>query len=119
MALHEALKECGDLLWATAATGGGRLRLLPENIDAFASAFASSRPPFPTGPPPAELVLDVEAPLSALTLGLLDDLDRLEPYGAENRRPLFLAGGLQVQGEPRKVGGGERHLEFPRAQRPT
>jgi single-stranded-DNA-specific exonuclease len=56
--------------------------------------------------------LDAEAPLSALTSGLLRDLDRLEPYGAANRRPLFLLGGLQVQGTPRKVGGGERHLSF-------
>jgi single-stranded-DNA-specific exonuclease len=50
--------------------------------------------------------------LSALTMGLLRDLDRLEPYGAANRRPMFLLGGLQVQGTPRKVGGGERHLSF-------
>ena len=69
---------------------------------------------FPDGPRPAPLVLDAEAPLSALTMGLLRDLDRLEPYGADNRRPLFLAGGLEVKGEPRKVGGGERHLMFPR-----
>ncbi len=48
----------------------------------------------------------------ALTLGLLTGLDRLEPYGAENRRPLFLTGPLEIQGEPRKVGQGERHLSF-------
>jgi single-stranded-DNA-specific exonuclease len=47
-----------------------------------------------------------------LTPGLLADLDRLEPYGSENRPPLFLAGGLEVTGEPRKVGQGERHLSF-------
>ena len=57
--------------------------------------------------------------MSALTLGLLADLDRLEPYGAENRRPLFLAGGLQVKGEPRKVGKGERHLSFRVRQQGT
>ena len=57
-------------------------------------------------------MIDAEVPLSTLTLGLLKDLDRLEPYGAENRRPLFLAAGLQVEGEPKKVGGGERHFSF-------
>ena len=76
---------------------------------AFAQVTAARRP---EGPRPAELILDAETPLSALTFGLLRDLDRLEPYGAGNRRPLFLAGGLQVEGEPRKVGGGERHLMF-------
>jgi single-stranded-DNA-specific exonuclease len=113
-ALHEALKACDDLLLGhgghPAAAG---FRLHPNRIDAFRERFcevtAARRP---GGPQPAELVLDAEAPLSALTLGLVKDLDRLEPYGAGNRRPLFLAAGLEVVGEPRKVGGGERHLSF-------
>src|SRR5262249_10523667 len=42
----------------------------------------------------------------------LRELDRLEPYGSENRRPLYLAGELQVVDAPRKVGTGERHLSF-------
>jgi single-stranded-DNA-specific exonuclease len=113
-ALHEALKACDGLLVGhgghPAAAG---FRLLPEHINAFRERFcaitAANRP---DGPVPTELVLDAEAPLSALTMGLLRDLDRLEPYGAANRRPMFLLGGLQVQGTPRKVGGGERHLSF-------
>jgi single-stranded-DNA-specific exonuclease len=113
-ALHEALKACDGLLVGhgghPAAAG---FRLLPEHIEAFRERFcaitAANRP---AGPVPTELVLDAEAPLSALTMGLLRDLDRLEPYGAANRRPMFLLGGLQVQGTPRKVGGGERHLSF-------
>jgi single-stranded-DNA-specific exonuclease len=114
VALHEALKACGELLvghGGHAAAAGFRLR--PENVPAFRECFcAYVASLFPAGVPSPELVLDAEAPLSALTLGLVDDLDRLEPYGAENRRPVFLAGGLQVQGEPRKVGQGERHLSF-------
>jgi single-stranded-DNA-specific exonuclease len=51
-------------------------------------------------------------PLASLTPGLLAALRQLEPYGAANPQPLFLAGGLQVVGTPRKVGGGERHLSF-------
>ena len=45
-------------------------------------------------------------------MNLVDDLDRLEPYGAENPEPLFLAGGLEVVGEPRKIGQGQRTLSF-------
>src|SRR5207248_4035843 len=68
---------------------------------------------FPAGGPPAPaLILDAEAPLSALTPGLLRDLDRLEPYGAENRKPMFLGGNLEVVGEPRRVGTPDRHLSF-------
>ena len=63
-------------------------------------------------PPTPALVLDAEVPLSALTFGLLDELDKLEPYGADNPRPKFLATGLTVEGVPRRIGTGERHLSF-------
>jgi single-stranded-DNA-specific exonuclease len=119
--LHEALRACGDLLLGHgghhAAAG---FRLLPENVDSFRERFcAHVAGYFPGGPPPPALTLDAEVPLAALTFGLVDDLDRLEPYGAENRRPLFLTGGLEVAGQPRKVGGGERHLSFRVRQQGT
>jgi single-stranded-DNA-specific exonuclease len=119
--LHEALGACDDLLLSHgghAAAAG--FRVLPENIDAFRARLCEHiAARFPDGPPPPALVLDAEVPLSMLTTGLLADLDRLEPYGSENRRPLFLAGGLQIKGEPRKVGGGERHLSFRVEQQGT
>ena len=64
-------------------------------------------------------MIDAEVPLSALTLGLVNELDRLEPCGNENHRPIFLAGPLQVVGSPRRVGGGERHLQFQVRQQGT
>jgi single-stranded-DNA-specific exonuclease len=113
-ALHEALRACDDLLLGHGghhAAAGFRVR--PEHVDAFRERFCTyAAGCFPGGPPAPTLVLDAEVPFGALTYGLLDDLDRLEPYGAENRRPLFLAGDLQVVGKPRKVGNGERHLSF-------
>jgi single-stranded-DNA-specific exonuclease len=113
-ALNEALKVCGDLLRShgghPAAAG---LRIDPGHIDAFRERFCRlAAEQFPAGPKSPVLVLDAEAPLAALTPGLVRALDRLEPYGADNRRPLFLAGDLQVVGEPRKVGKTERHLSF-------
>jgi single-stranded-DNA-specific exonuclease len=118
--LHEALKACSDLLvghGGHAQAAGFRLR--PENLPAFRERFAECvARAYPEGVPSPELELDAEAPLSALTLGLIDDLNRLEPYGAENRRPLFLAGDLRINGEPRKVGQGERHLSFRVSQGP-
>jgi single-stranded-DNA-specific exonuclease len=112
--LHEALRACDDLLLSHGghhAAAGFRIRA--ENIDVFRERFcAEMRKHFPDGTPAPTLILDAELPLSALTFGLLEGLDRLEPYGADNRRPMFLAGGLEVVGEPKKVGNGERHLSF-------
>jgi len=112
--LHEALRACTDHL----LTHGGHhmaagFRLHADRIDGFREAFiAHAARQFPTGPPAPRLTLDAETPLSSLTLGLLHDIDRLEPYGSANARPIFLAGGLQIIGPPRKMGNGERHLNF-------
>ncbi len=113
-ALNEALHACRDLL---VGYGGHPMaagfRLLPSRIGAFRDRICEyTQQHYPAGLPAPSLVLDAEAPLSSMTLGLLKELDRLEPYGAENRRPLFLAGPVELQGEPRKVGQGGRHLSF-------
>src|SRR5439155_203056 len=113
-ALHEALRHCSDHLLSHgghAAAAG--FRIAPDRIDTFREHFcAYAARHFPAGPPAPALVLDAELPLSALTPGLLAQIDRLEPYGAQNPRPKFLAADLEVVGEPRRIGGGERHLTF-------
>jgi single-stranded-DNA-specific exonuclease len=113
--LHEALKACDDLLvghGGHAMAVGAKIR--PKDIDAFRERFqAYAAQHFPAGtPPPPRLRLDAEVPLSALTPGLLRDLDKLEPYGADNPRPRFLAGNLEIVGDPRRIGKDERHLNF-------
>jgi single-stranded-DNA-specific exonuclease len=115
LALHEALEACTELLIAHgghAMAAGFRLRV--DNVPAFREMLcAHTAKHFPAeGPPAPTLVLDAETPLSTLTPGLLRDLDRLEPYGAANRKPMFLAGDLEVVGEPRRVGTPDRHLSF-------
>jgi single-stranded-DNA-specific exonuclease len=113
-ALHEALQACEEQLLShgghKAAAG---FKILPENIDAFREKFcAVVAEKFPVGTPTPRLVLDAETPLSALTTGLLTEIDSLEPYGAENAKPVLLAGGLEIVGEPKLMGGGERHMSF-------
>jgi single-stranded-DNA-specific exonuclease len=112
--LHEALEACDDVLVSHgghSAAAGFKVR--PSMVDALRerfTAYAAGR--FQGGPPAPKLVLEAEVPLTALTFGLLRDLDRLEPYGAENPRPRFLAAGLKLEGSPRRIGTGERHLSF-------
>jgi single-stranded-DNA-specific exonuclease len=112
--LHEALRACAeDLLGHGGHASAAGFKLRPQALPSFRERFCAVTVEHFTGnPPPPRLVLDAEVPLSALTPGLADALARLEPYGAGNPQPLLLAGDLQVVGEPRKVGGGERHLSF-------
>jgi single-stranded-DNA-specific exonuclease len=114
-ALHKALQACDGLLQGHgghAAAAGFKIK--PENIPTFRERFnAYVASHFPGGTPSPRLVLDAEVPLSALTFGLLKDLDKLEPYGAGNPKPRFLASGLKAEGA-RLIGTGEvqKHLDF-------
>ena len=114
-ALHSALRSCDELLegyGGHAAAAGFRIR--PERIGPFRNRFnAYVANHFPGGMPAPRLVLDAEVPLSALTFGLMKDLDKLEPYGAANPKPKFMAAGLKVE-SPRLMGTGDvkKHMDF-------
>ena len=59
-----------------------------------------------------EPYLHIDAELSAedVTFELVRDLQSLEPYGAGNPRPVFLARNLRIMSEPRLIG--EKHLKM-------
>jgi single-stranded-DNA-specific exonuclease len=113
-ALHKALSACGENLISHgghAAAAGFKIR--HGDVDIFRQRFvAYAAEHFPTGPVAGRLDIDAEVPLSAVTHGLLEGMARLEPYGAGNPRPRLLAGPVQIVGSPRRVGKGERHLQF-------
>lgn len=121
-ALHRALLACDALLeghGGHAAAAGFKVR--PERIPAFRDRFNEYvRTHFPGGTPAPRLTLDAEVPLAAVTWGLMKDLAKLEPYGAGNAKPKFLASGLKVE-VPRLMGQGEakRHLSFRARQGDT
>lgn len=56
------------------------------------------------------LHIDAELPASALSLALTEELRRLEPFGAGNRRPVFMTRDMRVSAEPRILK--ERHLKM-------
>ncbi|MBY0523818.1 MAG: single-stranded-DNA-specific exonuclease RecJ [Gemmataceae bacterium] len=120
-ALHEALHTCGDCLLSHgghAAAAGFKVQ--SHRIDELRERFcAVAQQRFPNGLPAPILQLDAEVPLSTLTPGLLHDMERLEPFGTANHRPLLLAGGLQIVGEPKRMGHGERHMSFQVRQQGT
>jgi single-stranded-DNA-specific exonuclease len=119
--LHDALQQCSDKLLSHGghATAAG-FKIAPDLVDAFREHFcALASKHFGPEPPTPKLLLDAEVPLSALTVNLVQTMGLLEPYGAANAQPLFLAGDLQVLGQPQKVGGGERHVSFRVRQQRT
>jgi single-stranded-DNA-specific exonuclease len=112
--LHEALQACGDgLLSHGGHAAAAGFKIGPDAIASFRDRFCEyAARHFSSGPPIPRLLIDAEVPLSALTPGLLEAMTQLEPYGAHNPQPLFLAGDLHVVGEPRLIGAGERHMTF-------
>lgn len=122
LALHQALLACDSLLeghGGHAAAAGFKVR--PERIPALRDRFnAYVATQFPGGAPAPRLTLDAEVPLSAVTHGLMKDLDKLEPYGASNPKPKFLAAGVKAEAA-RLIGTGEiqRHMSFRARQGET
>jgi single-stranded-DNA-specific exonuclease len=112
--LHNALHRCTDILHKHGghAMAAG-VTLDAKHITEFRTRFNTiAREQFNGVPPPPLLTIDAEVPLTVMTTAIMKEIDRLEPYGADNPRPRFLATGLSVDGEPRKVGVGERHISF-------
>jgi single-stranded-DNA-specific exonuclease len=112
--LHEALAECtADLHSHGGHASAAGFRIKPDGIDGFRRRFVEvALRHFGLTPPSRSLVLDAEVPLGCLTTGLMAAIDQLAPYGSGNPPPLMLAGPVQVQGTPKRVGAGERHLVF-------
>lgn len=54
--------------------------------------------------------IDAELPAEDISFELVAELQRLEPYGAANPRPTFLARNLCILTEPRLIG--QRHLKM-------
>jgi single-stranded-DNA-specific exonuclease len=112
--LFDALTECNGLLrrYGGHALAAG-LRLSASRVGEFREKFCrvaaermSPESRIPT------LALDVEAPLSALTLSLMREIDRLEPFGQANPEPLFAGFNLKVAGQVQRMGAKGQHLSF-------
>jgi single-stranded-DNA-specific exonuclease len=112
--LHGALAECRDLL---VRFGGHRaaagVTIVPGNVEAFAERFnavAGARLTADDLVP--ELRVDLELPIALATDGFEALLRHLEPFGAGNPSPLFVARGVSLVGAPRTVGKERDHLKL-------
>ncbi len=50
------------------------------------------------------LDIDTEIPLNLLSFDLLEQIEKLSPFGPENKRPVFCSRDLSLKGHPRAIG---------------
>ena len=111
--LFAALESCADLL---EGFGGHELAagftIRKENIPAFRSRINRCVNQFSGGEPPvSSLEVDVTIHHPELvTLGEVEELGRLEPYGAGNNRPVFCLNGAKI--ETMQGVGQNKHLKL-------
>jgi len=110
--LHRALTACGEHLvgYGGHAAAAG-LRIDEAKIDTFRDDFCEFVEKETTAEDLiAEIHVDAEAPLCQLTLKTVQQIEQLSPFGEGNRRPILCTSGVTLNGPPKKIGGGERHL---------
>ncbi|MDR3617771.1 MAG: single-stranded-DNA-specific exonuclease RecJ [Paludisphaera borealis] len=116
--VYDAIKDCSDgLLSFGGHSAAAGVRMTEDHFPRFAELF-DERCRTSLTPELREKVLhiDAEVPLAMLSLSVVEDLEKLEPHGMGNPRPLFLASQVRVVGEPRAVGEQKKHLKLKLGQ---
>ncbi len=116
--LHSAFARCDEYLVSHgghAAAAG--LRIDEVRVDAFRSAFCEyAAGAISDEDRIAEVRIDAEAAFSQLTLGSVQQVEQMSPFGACNPRPVLCATAVTKAGPPRFLGSGERHLSVELTQ---
>ena len=116
--LHAALAQCSEYLvghGGHAAAAG--LTIEDRQVDEFRSAFCEiAEQEITEELRVAELNIDAEAPLSAFTLRVVDQIEQLGPFGQANTRPLLCTSGVSLAEPPRTIGSGGNHLALKLTQ---
>jgi single-stranded-DNA-specific exonuclease len=112
--LHAALEACDEWLVSHgghAAAAG--LKIDEDKLDGFRAAFCEvAAREINAQQRVAELRIDAEAPLSAFTLDVVRQIERLAPFGHGNQRPVLCASGVTLAEPPKTIGTGGHHLSL-------
>jgi single-stranded-DNA-specific exonuclease len=112
--LHAALAACGQHLVAhgghEAAAG---LTIDERSIEPFRTDFyAYAEAAISLEERTAELFVDAETPLAALTHQTVRQIEELAPFGCGNERPMLCTTGLRLAEPPRRIGATGHHLSL-------
>lgn len=116
--LYQAILACSEgLLGFGGHTAAAGLRLPSAHLPAFAERFDQyCRTALTAEQLRKVLWIDAEVPLAMLSTHLVETLEMLEPHGIGNPKPLLLASGVRILGEPRAVGERKNHLQLRLSQ---
>ena len=112
--VYEAIKLCSDgLLSFGGHSAAAGLKLRGDQLADFARRFEEACQTTLTAEHlEREILIDAEVLLGTLTLKVVEEIEKLEPHGIGNPRPLLLATDLEVTGQPREVGNQKQHLQL-------
>jgi len=110
--LLHAMESCPELFeqfGGHAAAAGMKIKTdsieaLRERLEQYASLHLSDDQLVP------ELRIDAHVSSETLSLGMVEELKRLEPFGAGNPKPVFVTKDLMIDGEPFVMK--EKHLKL-------
>ncbi len=86
-----------------------------ENVDRFREALHRQVAHHTAADTPPGLVIDAELPLAHVTMPLVEQLQRLAPFGNGNPAPVFITSGVEVT-EDRRIGKDASHRRLTVAQ---
>jgi single-stranded-DNA-specific exonuclease len=112
--VYEALEQCAEFI---EQFGGHKyaagLTLEPENYQKFKAKFEEVvKNTIPEESRTPEMLIDAEISLSEITPKFYRIINQLAPFGPQNLKPVFMAGGLRDNGYGKKVGADQTHLKL-------
>lgn len=112
--LHAALAACGQhLLGHGGHAAAAGLTIHESAIDAFRIDFcAYAERMISEEERIAELFVDAETPLAALTHQTVRQIESLAPFGHGNERPMLCTSGVRLAEPPRRIGKTGQHISL-------
>jgi single-stranded-DNA-specific exonuclease len=116
--LYEAIRDCSEgLIGFGGHAAAAGLKLTESHFPTFAQRFEERcRTALTAEQLQKVLVIDAEVPLGVLSVPVVNEIEKLEPHGMGNPRPLLLASQVRIMGEPRIVGELKNHLQLRMVQ---
>ena len=114
--LVEVFQRCTDFLghWGGHPMAAG-VSLKVADIKAFTECYLKSlKVLYPDGLPEPSLQLSTWLDVGNLEEGLLEELDRLHPFGQGNAEPVFGLRGVVLEEEPHPFGEGNFRFRMPK-----